>query len=387
MKRKVCIIHKVESLDPRSFYKQGMSLSKAGYDVKILGLFKETKTINGIKVIGFDSPKNRIRKFVFTNYYIFRRAIKEKADVYHFHDLDFIPWAVFLRLLTKSRIIYDVHEAHPEYMLLKTYIPKIFRRLIALLIYLTEHGAIKIFDAIIPNDNFISKGFTHKKNIVIFNFPILDFFSNNNGAEWKKRKYDLFYHGSLPKYHFETMMSIAEKLNAENITNFWGIATNDTFTIDWAKKELKKKNLSFNFEFLPYVDYPNVCNYLYRAKIGIIPLPPFKKFFKNIPLKLFEFMACGLPVVLSDLPPSRQFIEGFNCAIAVRPNDIDEYVSAIKYLLNNPEKAVEMGKNGRKLVLERYNWSFEEKKLFQLYNELTMRWRKQYWIGKKIAII
>lgn len=371
MRKKVCIIHKVNSLDQRSFYKQGRSLSNGGYDVNIFGLFGSKKTINGIKLVGFDAPKSRFNKFLLTNYKIFRKALREKADVYHFHDMDFIPWAILLKILSKSKIIYDIHEAYPEYMLLKTYIPKLLRKVISFFVYLTEHIAIKIFDAIIPNDNFVSKEFTHKNNIVIFNFPTLDFFKNKNGIPWNNRKYELFYHGSLPEYHFKAMMDIAEKLNSENIKNRWGIVTNDNSTIICAKQEIKKRKLDDNFDFLPYTDYLNVFNYLITAKIGIIPLPPYKKFMKNIPLKMFEFMGCGLPIVLSDLPPSRQFIKGENCAIAVEPNNINEYANAIKLLLNNPEKAIEMGNNGKKLVFERYNWHSEEKKLIQLYNDLT----------------
>jgi glycosyltransferase involved in cell wall biosynthesis len=371
MKNKVCIIHKVQTLDPRSFYKQGRSLSKAGYEITIIGLFDKDKTIHGIKLVGFKSLKRRLSRFFITNYHIFIRALKDRADIYHFHDLDFVPWAMLLKVLTRSKIIYDIHEAYPEYILIKTYIPKVFRKMLSILIYLMEHGFIKFFDAIIPNDNYILKGFQHENSVVIFNFPTLDFFKSKNGTPWQEKEYDLFYHGSLPKYHFESMMNIAEKLNSENVKNIWGIVTNDSSTVTWAKQEIKKRKLDVNFDFLPYTDYLNVFDYLSMAKIGIIPLPPFKKFFKNIPLKMFEFMGCGLPMVLSDLPPSRQFIEGKNCAVAVEPNNINEYAKAIKLLLNNPEKAVEMGNNGKKLVFESYNWTSEEKKLLKLYEELT----------------
>lgn len=369
--KKICIIHKVDILDARSFYKEGRTLLHSGYDVYILGLYSKDETVNGIKLIGFKSYKKRPFKFFATNYQIFLRSLKEKADVYHFHDLDFVPWAVILKILTRSKVIYDIHEAYPEYMLIKSYIPKILRKIISVLVYIMEHVAIQYFDAIAPNDNYIAHGFNHKNNIVIFNFPTLDFFKCKNSIPWNDRPYDLFYHGSLPKYHFEAMMNIAEKLNSENIKNKWGIVTNDKSILVWAKQEIEKRKLNSNFEFLPYIDYLNVSNYLSMAKIGIIPLPPFKKFFKNIPLKMFEFMGCGLPVILSDLPPSRQFIHGENCAVAVEPNNIDEYVKAIKLLLNNPEKAIEMGDNGKRLVFEKYNWSIEEEKLLRLYEKLT----------------
>ncbi len=371
MKKKVCIIHKVEVLDPRSFYKQGRSLVKQGYDTTIMGLYEKNEVINGISLLGFKPPAMRLNRFILTNYKIFIRAVKKKADIYHFHDLDFVPWAVLLKLLTRSKVIYDIHEAYPEYMLIKTYLPKAIRKFLSVFVYIMEHTAIRCFDAIIPNDNYISKGFNHNMNVVIYNFPTLDFFKNGEITPWAEREYDLFYHGSLPKYHVEAMMKIAEKLNMEKVRNIWGLVTNDKSTVSWAKSETDKRNLTDNFVFLPYTDFLNVYKYLLKAKIGIIPLPPYKKFMKNIPLKLFEFMGYGMPVVLSDLPPSRQFIHGENCALSVTPDNIDEYVQAIKYLLSNPAKAVEMGNNGKKLVFDKFNWTSEEGKLMKLYENLT----------------
>ncbi|MEW6600037.1 MAG: glycosyltransferase family 4 protein [Nitrospirota bacterium] len=373
MKKKACIIHKVDSLDARSFYKEGRTLNKAGFDVSILGLYESRSTVDGIKLSGFKPSKSRLLRFLVTNYQIFRKALKDSADIYHFHDLDFIPWAILLKALTKAKVVYDIHEAYPEYMLIKSYIPKPMRKFLSVFVSTIEQSSVHFFDGIIPNDNFISKSFRHRRNITIFNFPTLDFFQDGNATVWQEREYDLFYHGSLPKYHFEIMMEIAEKLNAEKIGNKWGIVTKDDQIIIWAKQELKKRNLTANFDFLPYTDYLNVFEYLSRAKIGIIPLPPYKKFMKNIPLKMFEFMGCGLPVVLSDLPPSRQFIEGRNCAIAVEPDNIGEYAKAIKMLLNNSGRAVEMGQNGKKLIFENYNWSNEEEKLLKLYSDLIGR--------------
>ena len=76
-------------------------------------------------------------------------------------------------------------------------------------------------------------------------------------------------------------------------------------------------------------------------------------------------------MVLSDLPPTRQFISEQQCAIAVSPDDIDEYAEAIKTLIEHADKAVSMGENGRRLVYEQYNWDIEEKKLLQLYDSLV----------------
>ncbi|MFQ5486692.1 MAG: glycosyltransferase family 4 protein [Desulfobacterales bacterium] len=371
MKKRVCIIHKVTRLDPRSFYKQARSLAKYGFETTLLGIYTKNQVIDGITLIGFKAPRTRLIRFFITNLHIFVAALKQRAHVYHFHDLDFILWAVLLKALTNSKVIYDVHESYPEYMLLKTYIPGILRKHLSSLVYILEHVSVRFFDAVVPNDNFVAEKFSHKNKVAIFNFPTIDFFRGKKYLSFNRRQYDLFYHGSLPKYHFETMLKIAERLNSQNIKNRWGIIMDRFSPESWAKQEVRKRNLQENFVFLPYADYLEVADYLNMSKIGIIPLPPFKKFQENIPLKIFEYMGMGMPVVLSDLPPTRQFINGRNCAIAVEPNDVNRYVEAIKLLLDNPIKSIKMGQTGQKLVFDHFNWNQEEKKLINLYQQLT----------------
>ncbi len=361
----------MKTLDPRSFYKQARSLVKAGYDVTVCRLADSDQEINNVQVLGVGSARHRIARFGIINFRILRRALKHKADIYHFHDLDFVPWAVLLKALTGAKIIYDVHEAHAEYMLLKSYIPRPLRKSVSLFVHILEQISSRWFDAIIPNDNFIAQAFRHRPSVTIYNFPTLDFFAKQQEIPWRERRYDLFYHGSFPVYHAERMISIAQALVRLNVSHTWGIVTNDKKTVSWALEELKRTGLDPHFHFLPYLDYLEVARCLSDARIGIIPLPPYKKFLKNIPLKMFEFMGCGMPMVLSDLPPSRQFIEDLNCAISVEPDNINQFAEAIRTLLADPDMAARMGENGRKIVWERYNWEEEEKKLLELYSSLV----------------
>jgi len=223
----------------------------------------------------------------------------------------------------------------------------------------------------VPNDNFIAESFKHPRNVTIYNITTRDFFDGVREVDWEDREFDLFYHGSLPRYHVKRMMAIAEELGRMGVKSKWGLVTGDQETIEWAEQQFKEKGLTESFQFLPYTDYLKVVGYLNRARIGIIPLPPYDKFMKNIPLKMFEFMGCGLPMVLSDLPPSRQFIENQDCAIAVEPDNTREYAEAIRALLADPGRSWEMGQRGRRLVMERYNWGAEEKKLLKLYDSLV----------------
>ena len=86
--------------------------------------------------------------------------------------------------------------------------------------------------------------------------------------------------------------------------------------------------------------------------------------------KFFEYLLAGLPLICTDFILWKEVVETNNCGICVNPRNINEIVAAIKYLSENPDIATKMGQNGRKIVLEKYNWKWEEKKLIDLYNSL-----------------
>ena len=66
----------------------------------------------------------------------------------------------------------------------------------------------------------------------------------------------------------------------------------------------------------------------------------------------------------------KNIIEGNNCGICVDPKNSSQIAEAMTFLKENPEEAKIMGDNGRKAVLEKFNWENEEKKLIELYNTI-----------------
>jgi glycosyltransferase involved in cell wall biosynthesis len=86
--------------------------------------------------------------------------------------------------------------------------------------------------------------------------------------------------------------------------------------------------------------------------------------------KIFEYMQAGIPVICTNFALWKEIVEDNNCGICVNPNNISEIANAIKYLLDNPKIASQMGKNGQEAILKKYNWDAEEKKLFKLYQEI-----------------
>jgi glycosyltransferase involved in cell wall biosynthesis len=81
-------------------------------------------------------------------------------------------------------------------------------------------------------------------------------------------------------------------------------------------------------------------------------------------------MNAGLPAICSDFPVWKNFIETYQCGIAVDPHNDEAIKAAITFLQENPEEAKQMGENGKKAVQEELNWGTEEQKLIAWYKEL-----------------
>ncbi len=118
------------------------------------------------------------------------------------------------------------------------------------------------------------------------------------------------------------------------------------------------------------VDRPEIVQILAESAAGLVLFHPGPNHTDSQPNKLFEYMAAGLPVIASNFPLWKEIVEKNNCGICVNPLKVQEIAEAINWVLQNPADAAEMGRNGRKAVLEKYNWETESKKLIKFYEEI-----------------
>ena len=99
-------------------------------------------------------------------------------------------------------------------------------------------------------------------------------------------------------------------------------------------------------------------------------LYPIINYLDALPVKMFEYMAAGIPVIASNFPLWKVIVDGAQCGLCVDPLDPKAIGEAIQYLVDHPDEAEKMGKNGRLAVEEKYNWLIEEQKLLQIYENL-----------------
>lgn len=363
---KVCHITTVHpEKDVRIFYKECKSLAKAGFDVKLIVINGESFMEDGVEVIGVPcNYSGRLSRFIKATRVAYEKAIEIDANVYHFHDPEFLPYA--LKLVKKGKkVIYDVHEDLPRQILSKYYIPKFFRKLITFAVERYENFVCKKLDFIITATPFIRERFLKiNPNVVdINNFPIL--IPNNNTPEWENRKQEVCYIGSITEVRgILELVTAMSKLKGITL-NLAGVFSHDEFR----EKVIKLKGWN-NIKEFGFVDRPKAIEIMNNSIAGLVTLHPIINYIDSLPVKMFEYMGAGIPVIASDFPLWKEIIEKNDCGICVNPLESKQIADAITWLIENPKKAEDMGQRGLKMVMEKYNWVKEEKKLVDIYNSI-----------------
>jgi len=139
----------------------------------------------------------------------------------------------------------------------------------------------------------------------------------------------------------------------------------------FAPKHLEHQVLAHEeVNYTPWLPYQEMLNCLFQSKIGIIIPHPVKRYNTNYPVKMFEYMAAGLPVIGSKHAVAAEFIRECDGGILVDPLDEQDISQAIVELFSHPQKAQAMGERARKMILKKYNWEQESQKLLSLYDRL-----------------
>lgn len=385
---KVCMIATTHDvLDDRMYWKEAISLKNHGFEVICIiasDIDEESITEEGIRYIKIKRKigKNKLEKIMF--YYsncldLFHKAKEIRASVYHIHDLYLNLIGRKLKKLShRPKVVYDVYEYFPD--MIRDYIATrgiktVVKHIYARLIDKWEIHCSRYYDLIITADSSIASRFREKlktKQIEeIYNYT--DLFDDISPKPFEERIYDIVYCGSITRVRgILNLLEVMKIGKSEKID--LKLLLIGPFNEAGLKEEvvmyIKENDLEKNVTMLGEVPHKSVGSYLRQCRIGVVPLLPIPKFYKNIPTKQFEYMMFGLPVVGSNLPPIRKYIEESKCGELVDTRIPKEIWRVLVKMLNNRQLYQYYSINGSKAAKKEYNWSIMEKKLINIYETL-----------------
>ncbi len=352
--------------DTRILLKMCRSLVRSGHQVFLVvadGLGDHER--DGVRIVDVGTSRGRLSRALGATRRVFTRALRLNADIYHLHDPELLPVGLALKRYGKH-VIYDSHEDVPRDILSKTYIRPVLRRPIAGMANMAERFACCRLDAVVAatpaiRDKFIGMGISA---VDVNNFPMLG--ELETGIAWSEKGKEVCYVGGIGSARgIRELVAAMSLLTSEARLNLAG-----AFSEAVTKSEVVTMPGWARVSELGFLSRSAIRSVFARSVAGIVTLHPTPAYVDSLPVKMFEYMSAGLPVIASDFPLWRDIVEGNDCGVCVDPLDPKAIAAAIDRLVENPDLVRSMGENGRRAVKERYNWGVEEKKLLELYRKL-----------------
>ena len=355
-------------LDPRIYYKECQSLQNAGYDVTLIApsssdIGEETT----IPVISLKKYKNRFISMILSPIEAYRKAKKLNADFYHFHDPELLP-AAWLLKKKSNVVVYDIHEDYETGIVTRDYLTKPIRIFISKVYKLTEKIFSRNMELCLAEKYYKEK---YPRGTCILNYPLLNPKLMIAKVENKEIEDKVLYTGNVTTDRGALIHAVLPKVDRRISVHFYGRCP-EYLANQMYQKAGEQSDQLYIEGINRYVPKEEIdVSYISRRWLaGLALFPPSEHYKKKELTKFFEYMTAGIPIICSDFPVWKKFINKYNCGIVVDSYNEEEIKNALNYLRLNPDVAAQMGENGREAVLEELNWKREEEKLIKWYENI-----------------
>lgn len=373
----ICFLLTIPFETSRLYARQCCGIANEGAHVILIAPWALPSNSSGVEVRRVSSWPGALGKLLSAPVVLWS-ALQVRADIYHIHSIQLVLCGVLLKVIFRKRVVYDMFEDFGSMVLTSRSLPECFKRLSRLVIYLLERLACSTVDGIVTADPAVMRIYSSKNKVigkakrrVFYNFPA-EWFVKSCRLESRRRtkKYDVVFSGGLSQRTGLVVLLEAIELIAQAGVRprvlMFGYADESTFVQKYMA-EATRRGVGDCFEVLGRVSPFEVPLLVSQARVGVVPLQRVPKFLNNIPTKMFEYWACGVPVVASDLPPIRLFFREGELGHLVDPMDARGFARCIGGLLVNARKAEALGARAREAVQRRMHGEYELRKLARLY--------------------
>ncbi len=352
--------------DIRIFLKECRSLARHGHEVTLVvadGLGDEVR--EGVAILDAGSSRGRLSRMFRTTQRVYRKAVELDADVYHLHDPELLPTGLRLKRRGK-KVVFDAHEDVPQQLLGKHYLHPFVRRVLSWGFAHFERFACARFDGVVAATPYIRDKFLaiNPRSVDINNFPMIG--ELESAVAWRDKADEVCYVGSIAQIRgVKELVRAMESTRTPARLNLVG-----GFAEAQVEAEVRTYPGWDKVNALGVQDRLGVREVLGRSVAGLVTLHPASNYLDALPIKMFEYMSTGIPVIASDFDLWRTIVQESKCGLCVDPLNPTAIAAAIDHLMSHRAEAEEMGRNGRQAVLSRYNWAREEAKLIEFYDRL-----------------
>jgi glycosyltransferase involved in cell wall biosynthesis len=358
--------------DVRVFEKECRTLADAGYRVALAvpgaaeGSVEDGVALHDIPFAGGGPAAWRWQARLAA-----ARDVASRLDghIYHLHDPELIPVGLALQR-RGARIVYDAHEDAPmEAWSLNRNRP--FRRLVLPALWWSLLGVAKRrYDLFVAATPEIARRFPQQRTVLVRNYPRLDMFAvPDAGAGGTVPSRTLVFPGLVS----ETRGAMEMLAALSEVTRHGDIRLKLYGEISPAELEARMRAHAAwaRVDYVGFRPWREVLDAYARSLAGLLLYAPTPEQRHAMPVKLFEFLLSGIPVIATDMPWWRQLVDGNPAVIFVGIGKPAEVARAIEQLADDPAAARGLGVAGAAHARARFDWAKEGAQLVAAYDRLV----------------
>jgi glycosyltransferase involved in cell wall biosynthesis len=375
---------------------EAINLLEAGHEIIIFSLnytnLPKSENIDGIKIVRYKANKI-IRKLsalaysVFIYRWLMQQKIKKfiseyKPEVIHIHNIRIGRAVLKSTKRFKGKIILDLHENIPEIMKMyhhvihfpgnilifpsrwKKWEKKLTKRVDKIIVVTDE---AKLY--LIKNYNISSEKIITVPNSVQPSFYSSLYLDNNIISRFDNFFSLLYFGDTGVRRGLETAIKSIPQLK-NKIPNIHLIIVGQSKSDPYLKNISKKFHVEKYVTFEGFKDESLLQSYISASDICISPLLRNVHHDTTFANKIFQYMALGKPLVVSDCPAQKRIIKEANSGLIFESNNINDFSAKILMLFENNQLRNKLGKNGSIFIRKKYNQIKMSKELIKYYNSL-----------------
>ena len=375
----VCVFTSAhDATDSRVVNREAVTLDEAGYDVTYYTPFAGECPVEAVPYVGVpDGNMPTIPERLAWAGTVARVLYDTDYDVYHFHDVEVLPVGVLLGATRDATVIYDVHENVEDVLAHRPIFPEPIRPSLARAVSAVELGLARFVDAIVAASPDVAERFEGYDDVtVVTNYPQRRWAEETDPEEIDPDEdgpIRFIYRGLVSEERgVYTLLDAIERVPDEYDVS---LVLGGRYATEEIEETVRRRK--GDSERIEVVDWlPSLADVidLYRdCDVGTMCFHPGPN--RNDAVhrsnKLFQYMAAGLPIVVSDIGEWGELVEETGCGVAVDPQNPDEIAAVMAELAGDSDRRTEMGRAGHEAALERFNWPSQAEKLLDLYERLT----------------
>jgi len=381
--------------DPR-VENEAMSLIESGHEVFLFTVqyFSNRparENYNGIQLVRYSFPKLVYKlsalaySFPFYHWILFlkmKQFIHEtNIDVIHIHDIQIARAVFWANKSFGKKIVLDLHENRPEIMRFYSHVnsclgkmliwPKRWKGFEKKYIQKSDKVVVVTSEAALLYQKQYKVG--PKKFIVVPNTVRKKFYTDyridQEIVNCYQDRFTLLYVGDTGLRRGTLLLLESLLLLKDKIPNIKLVLVGKSRSDSVLREFAHQNGLDDSVDFLGWQDFRLFPSFIQAAKIGLSPLVKNTHHDTTFANKLFQYIAFGKPVVVSNCKAQAELVDSEKCGLVFENNDTVDMAEKIFSLFSSPKMYEEMSENAIRAITQKYNWENTTKDLCAFYTK------------------